>query len=133
MLRVPKYWREIPYRYRLIGSKCKKCGKIYFPPKQRCRVCGSKELEAINLPRQGRLVTYTVVRSAPSGYEKYAPYIVGIIELEGGVRILSQIVDCDPTEITTGMEVEAAFRRVIEQGEAGAIEYGYKFRPIIRP
>jgi uncharacterized OB-fold protein len=130
MMRVPSYWRESPRRYRLIGFKCKKCGKIYFPAKRICAKCGAREFEEIKLSEKGRLITYTVIRSPPSQFEKYVPYIVGIIELEGGGRVLSQIVDSKPEEVKMGMEVELVFRRVTEEGEAGIVKYGYKFRPV---
>jgi len=132
MMSVPISWREIPYRYRLIGTKCKKCGKIYYPPRKVCRFCGSKDLEEDKLSERGKVVTFTVVRSPPIGYEKYAPYAVGIIELENGVRVMSQIVDCKLEDIAIGMEVEATFRRVTEDGESGIIAYGIKFRPVIK-
>ena len=45
--------------------------------------------------------------------------------------MLSQVVDVEPDEVEAGMRVEAAFRRVKEDGSSGIIEYGYKFRPVI--
>ncbi|MFQ6076790.1 MAG: Zn-ribbon domain-containing OB-fold protein [Candidatus Bathyarchaeia archaeon] len=128
---VPRYWRETPYRYRLVGSRCKDCGKMYYPPRMVCRRCGSRELEEVELAKRGKLVTFTVIRSPPRGYEEYVPYVVGIIELEGGVRVLSQVVDCPIEEAKTGMELEATFRKVTEDGESGIIMYGTKFRPVI--
>jgi hypothetical protein len=129
---VPVYWREAPYRYSLIGNKCKKCCKVYYPPRKVCRVCGSKELEEVKLSERGKVVTFTVIHTPPVGYEKYAPYVVGVVELENGVRVLSQIVDCKPEDIAIGTDVEATFRRVTEDGESGLILYGIKFRPIIK-
>lgn len=127
---VPRYWREIPYRYRLTGSSCKKCGKVHFPPSKICRRCGSKELEDCKLPEKGKVLTYTVIRTPPKGYEHYAPYVVGIIELKNKVKIISQITDVAPEEVKIGMEVEATFRKVREDGEDGIVMYGYKFRPL---
>ncbi|MCK4438533.1 OB-fold domain-containing protein, partial [Candidatus Bathyarchaeota archaeon] len=64
-------------------------------------------------------------------FEKYKPYVVALIELEDGMRLLSQVVDVDPEEVQKGMRVEAVFRRVKEDGKAGIIQYGYKFRPVV--
>jgi uncharacterized OB-fold protein len=58
-------------------------------------------------------------------------YIVGLVELDDGLRILSQIVDLSPDEIYKKLKVEAVFRRVTEDGKTGIIQYGYKFRPIV--
>jgi len=130
---APRYWREIKYRYRLIGSRCLKCGKIYFPHRHICLVCGHRKLEDYKLSEKGVVEVFTVIRrNYPLGYERNAPYIVGLIRLEDGVKVLSQIVDCHPEEIKPGMLVELTFRKVKEDGKKGIIEYGYKFKPIFR-
>ncbi len=59
--------------------------------------------------------------------------MVALVELDDGVRILSQMVDVEPEEVKVGMRVEATFRRIREDGGSGIIEYGYKFRPSIEP
>ncbi|RLI24243.1 MAG: transcriptional regulator [Candidatus Hecatellales archaeon] len=130
MLNVPQYWRESKYRYRLIGSRCTKCGAIHFPRRLVCNRCGSRELEEYKLSEKGKLLAYTVIReSPPKGYESQVPYIIGLVELEEGVKILTQIVDVFPEEVRAGMPVEMVFRKVREAGAEGIIEYGYKFRP----
>ena len=128
---VPRYWRETRYRYRLIGERCTGCGAVYFPRNAVCLECGSTDLEEHKLADKGKIVTWTVVRNPPEGYEKYAPYVVALVELDDGVQVLSQVVDVEPGEVEAGMRVEAAFRRVREDGDSGIIEYGYKFRPVI--
>ncbi|MCW3991370.1 MAG: Zn-ribbon domain-containing OB-fold protein [Candidatus Bathyarchaeota archaeon] len=128
---VPRYWRETKYRYRLVGEMCTECGNVVFPRGAVCSGCGSSDLEEVNLRETGKVVTWTVVRNPPAGYEKYSPFVVGLVELDDGVRVLSQIVDVELDEVETGMRVEAAFRRVKEDGPSGIIEYGYKFRPVI--
>jgi hypothetical protein len=128
---VPRYWRESKYRYRLIGQMCAPCGSIWFPRSGVCSACGSDDLEDVKLAETGRVVSWTVVRNPPAGYMEYAPYLVALVELDDGVRVLSQLVDVEPVKVETGMRVEAAFRRVKVDGNSGIIEYGYKFRPII--
>ena len=51
------------------------------------------------------------------------------MELEDGVKILTQLTDVFPEEVYVGMPVEMVFRKVREAGAEGIIEYGYKFRP----
>jgi uncharacterized OB-fold protein len=128
---VPRYWRETKYRYRLVGEICAGCGKVLFPRSAVCPGCGSVDLEEVGLRGTGSVVTWTVVRNPPEGYEKYSPFVVALVELDDGVRLLSQVVDVEPDEVESGMRVEAAFRRVKEDGASGIIEYGYKFRPVI--
>ena len=125
----PRYWREMPQRYRLEAEKCKKCGKIYFPPRIICAGCHSKEFEKIKLSREGKLLTYTIIRVGPSQFVDQVPYAMGIVELKEGVKILSQITDCDLEKLSTGMKVRIEFRKIQQEGEAGIICYGYKCVP----
>jgi len=126
----PRYWREIPQRYRLEAGKCKKCGKVYFPPRIICAECKSQEFETVNLQREGKLLTYTIIRVAPSQFVDQAPYAMGIVELNNGVKILSQIADCDLDKLEIGQKVRIEFRKIYQEGEAGIICYGYKCVPL---
>ena len=128
---IPRYWREMKYLYKLIGSRCTKCGATYFPRRNVCRKCGSRTLEEQKIGEKGRLVSYTVIRQAPRGFEGDTPYAVGLVEMDNGVKVISQIVDVASDELYRGMPVELTFRRVREGGEEGIIEYGYKFRPAL--
>ncbi len=126
---VPIYWRNVPQYYRLVGKRCKKCSKLYYPPVVRCR-CGSREFEDVALPHEGKLVEYTVLYQVGTDFLKQKPLIVGLVEVADGVRIPSQIVDVQPEKVTLGMRVEAVFRRVSTDGRHGLVMYGCKFRPV---
>ncbi len=125
----PRYWREIPQRYRLEAARCKKCGKIFFPPRLICSQCKYREFEKITLSREGKLLTYTIIRVAPSQFVDQAPYAIGIVELKEGARILTQITDCELDKLSVGMKLNLEFRKIQEEGEAGIICYGYKAVP----
>ena len=127
---VPSYWREIPQRYRLEAGKCKKCGKIHFPPRLVCVKCGNKEFETVTLQTEGKVETYTVIHVAPSQFTQQVPYALGVVKLKDGVSILAQITDCEPDELKIGMPVKIEFRKISEDGEAGILHYGYKCVPV---
>ena len=127
---VPRYWRNEVPRYRLQGEECTQCGAKYFPARPVCK-CGSTEFKSYKLSERGEVVTWTVISNAPIGFEKYVPYVVALIELEDGCKLLSQVVDIDPDEVVSGLNVETVFRKIKEDGKEGIIQYGYKFRPII--
>jgi len=125
---VPRFWREIPYRYQLIGTHCVKCNETFFPPRRICPNCrGAGKVEEMKLSGKGEVITYTVIRVPPEGFEKEAPYVVGIIRLDEGPSITSQIVDCQPEDVHIGSRVSAVFRKIGQEGAAGMIHYGYKF------
>ncbi len=124
-----KYWREIPQRYRLEAGKCAKCGYVAFPPRLVCPQCGNRKFEKTELADSGKLLTFTIIRVPPHQFEDQAPYAVGIAELDDGVRLTAQIVDCDFGALKVGLRVRIEFRKIYEEGEAGVIYYGYKFVP----
>jgi uncharacterized OB-fold protein len=125
----PKYWREIPQRYRLEAERCVHCGMVLFPPRIICPQCRGRQFEPVRLAREGNLLTWTVIRVAPSPFVDQAPYAVGIVELAGGVKIMAQIADCEPERLSSGMPLRVEFRKIQEEGEAGIIAYGYKCVP----
>ena len=127
---APRIRREMPQRYRYEAGKCKECGKIFFPPRLICSKCRSREFEKIILSRRGKVLTYTVIHIPPSQFKDEAPYAMGIVELDGGGRITTQIVDCNFDKIHIGMPVEIEFRRIQAEGESGVIGYGYKCVPV---
>ena len=124
-----RYWREIPQRYRLEAKKCKKCGMVLFPPRLICPECKGREFEDTKLAEKGKVLTYTIIRVPPHQFVDQAPYAVGIAELDDGVRLTGQIVDCDFEDLKIGQRVKIEFRKIYEEGEAGIICYGYKFVP----
>lgn len=129
---IPRFWRETPSRYNLIGTKCGNCGTIHFPPRVVCPSCHRKsigKMERIHLSREGTVVSYSIVHDAPHSFKMEKPYAIAMIELEGCCRLTAPIIDCDPSEVKIGMKVEATFRKLGEQEEDDVIHYGYKFRP----
>ena len=132
---VSKFWREIPHRYNLIGTRCGECKTVYFPPRNvcpRCRRSSIGKMEKYRLKGKGKIYTYTIVHVAPEAFEDEIPYVIAIVKLDEGPMVTSQIIDCNPDKIKVGMPVEMAFRKIQEDGDTGAIYYGYKFRPIKR-
>ncbi len=120
---VPRFWRKIKYRYELIGSYCRKCGNYYYPSRNFCPVCRRKgDIHEVKMPDEGEVISFSVVREGE-------PYIVALIQLENGAKIMSQLV-CSPEEARVGMKVKKVFRRYSEEGEDGIINYGTKFAPV---
>ena len=83
---------------------------------------------SIGINITGTIESFTKVYSAPSGFEKQAPYILALISLNNGKKITSQIVDY--REVKIGDKVEPCLRRVYVDGRDGMIHYGTKFRVI---
>jgi uncharacterized OB-fold protein len=122
----PRYHREIPQRYRLEAGKCKKCGEVSFPPRLVCPNCKSQEFETIRLNEEGKLVTFTIIRVASDKFFGTTPFAVGIVELNDGVKVTTQIADVDFDKLKIGQKVKLVFRKIQDEGKSGLHCYGYK-------
>ncbi len=77
---------------------------------------------------EGKVLSYTIVHDGMPNYSNQVPYVLAMITLEEGDMVLGQIVDCDPSEVDVGKDVELVFRKLSAEGTSGTIQYGYKFR-----
>jgi len=98
---------------KLTGTKCKKCGAKYLPPRADCK-CGSHEVEWYEAPTRGKLFSYTLVTFPPESMIKYAPYIVAVAELEDGSRLLAQIKGVSPKTLQVGLPVSVVPHQISE-------------------
>jgi len=90
-------------RGKLMGGKCKRCGKVHLPPRPLCDSCFSKEFEWTEIPQKGKLLTYTVIHVAPTQFQSMAPYVVGIVQLENGLKIPGMIRSIALEQVKIGM------------------------------
>ncbi|MDD1706700.1 MAG: Zn-ribbon domain-containing OB-fold protein [Methanoregulaceae archaeon] len=124
---VARFWRKIPQRYNLIGTRCTTCGRYFFPPRSFCPDCRrAGNIVDYKFAGTGAVVTYTVIRTASEQFEQMTPYVLAIVALDEGPRITVQIV-CSPEEVRIGMRVKPVFRKIAADGESGVIYYGTKY------
>ncbi len=121
-----RYHREIPQRYRLEAAKCMKCGSISFPPRLVCPGCKGKSFQTVKLNDEGKILTFSIIRTASDKFSKETPFAVGIVELKDGVRLTTQITDVDVDTLKVGQRVKLVFRKIQDDGKAGIHCYGYK-------
>ncbi len=126
---LPLVWRKMPERYRLVGSKCLNCGRIYFPRRKICPHCRRKgKIVDIKMPEKGKIYSFSEVHSAPPGFENELPYFVAIVELQNGIKLFSMLADSPRNKIRIGAPVKMVFRKITENDGKGIIAYGYKFK-----
>ncbi len=123
-------WRLHDQRYRLEGTICNRCGAKFFPPREVCTECKSTDMRVHVFDGHGELYSFTILHSAPQGYEGQLPYAVGMIKLDEGPMLEAQITDTNFDDLKIGQRVEVVTRKLREYGEQGAIVYGYKFRVV---
>ena len=91
-------------------QRCLACGTHRFPPGNRCPQCWTNEYEWVTAKGEGTLFTFTVMRRAyHPGLIGAVPYVVGVVELAEGVRLITNIVDCEPDHVIVGMPVRVTF------------------------
>ena len=89
-------------------QRCSDCGEHQFYPRNICAHCTSRNLAWITASGVGKIASFTVVRRAISkAYD--APYIVALVDLEEGVRMMSNVVDADPEQVSVGDPVTVDF------------------------
>ena len=106
--------------------------KNILPPRTVCPILPPekhRQVEPIKLKGDGEVLTFSIVHEAPSQFEMQKPYVIALIQMDEGVRITGQVIDCDPAEVQIGMKVRTTLRKLGDEGPAGLIHYGYKFTP----
>ena len=89
-------------------QRCLNCHAVQFYPRVLCAMCSERDMVWINASGRGNVASFTIVRRAlTEGYE--APYVVALIDLEEGPRMMSNIVDCSPEIVVVGAPVKVAF------------------------
>nr|HID59948.1 DNA-binding protein [Desulfobacterales bacterium] len=117
----------------LIGSKCKACGELFFPRKEKgwCIHCQQETLEDVRLSRRGKIVSFSVVMQQPGGdfYKGPVPYAYGCVDLPDGIRIESLFTTDDFNELKVGRDVELRIEKLYEDDEGNEV-LTFKFTPI---
>ena len=126
----PRYWREIPSRYRLEASRCTGCGKVSYPARPVCPGCRSRDSAHVELSRRATVVTSTVIHVPPAELDAEAPYAMAVVETPEKARLMVQVVDCAPADVRPGLAVSLEFRRILREGHGGILCYGHKAVPL---
>ena len=109
---------------KLMGSRCKGCGKQYVPPRSICVDCFGSDMEWVEMNGKGRLAAFTCINIPPpfmiaQGYSRKNPYCTGVVALDEGTKVDARIegVDCsNPENIKVGMPLKVKYLQR-EEGE----------------
>ena len=102
---------------KLIGSRCRNCGRLFLPARPICSDCRTRDMESVDFKGRGKLGAFTVICVPPpmmieEGFSREKPYCCGVVELEEGVRISARITGVNvnkPDSIKVGTPVEVEF------------------------
>ena len=118
------FWDGVK-RHQLLLPKCKACGQLHYFPRPFCPHCFSWDLEWVRCSGKGKLYSYVINHRPAPGFEEEAPYVIAVVELDEGPRMLSNLIDIEPTPeaVQVDMPVEILFQDVNEELSM------FKFRP----
>ena len=107
-----RFW-ESAREHKLLIQRCSDCDEYQFFPQTSCRVCLSDRTEWVESRGRGQIYSYTIVHRPPNAsFDEDVPYSVALIELEEGVRMMSNVVEIEPQDIRVGMPVEVVFEDI---------------------
>lgn len=93
---------------RLLIQRCRDCSRLRHPPRPMCPWCQSLAWDAVEASGRGRVYSFVMPHHPRFPFMEY-PYVVALVELEEGTRIVANIVGAIPEEVTSGMTVHVTF------------------------
>ena len=106
------FW-EACARHEIYLQRCRGCGATRFYPRVLCPVCLSSATDWVRASGKGTVYTFTVThQNQAPGFREEVPYVLAVVELAEGVRMMTNIVGCPPEDVRIGMPVEVVFEDV---------------------
>ena len=106
------FW-EGARRGELLIQRCTSCKTLRHPPRTMCGECGSLDWDTLRASGRGEVYSFAVHHHPPvPGFQ--VPYVVALVALEEGTRLLANMTDVDPSDVRIGMPVEAGFQKIDE-------------------
>ena len=110
------FW-DAAKEHRLVIPRSRETGEFFFYP--RALSPGedmSDDIEWVESEGRGKVWTFSIHHMGPSkAYKGEPPYVVALIEMEEGVKMMSNVVDIDPHEVSIGMDVQVVFDDVTDE------------------
>lgn len=109
------FWRGLQRR-ELLLQRCRACGRYQFYPRPMCVHCWGEDLQWVRSEGRGTVYSFSIVRqNMMPGFAQEVPYVLAVVELEEGVRLGTNIVRCEPDQVSVGMPVIVEFERITDQ------------------
>lgn len=110
-----RFW-DAAANEQFLVQECQSCGLVYFYPRSHCPECFSPDVDWLESTGDGVVYSYSVAPNVVGWPEDELPLVVAYVELDEGPRVLSNIIDCDPDDVTVGSRVHVDFVGTSEDG-----------------
>ena len=118
-------WWEALKRHELSVQHCRDCGTVRLPPRAVCPECMSSSVAWERASGRAAVYSFTITHQNQSpGFREELPYVLAVVELEEGVRLMTNVVGCAPDAVRIGLPVEVVFDDVTPEVTLA------KFRPV---
>lgn len=93
-------------------QRCATCGESFFYPRIACPHCGSSDVAWVRASGRATLHSYVISHHPAPGFEDDVPYVIAVVTLEEGPRLLTNLVDVapDPSVLVLDLQLEVVFR-----------------------
>ena len=106
-----RFFKELKENARILGTKCKKCGCVYVPPRLFCEQCFEKLDDWVEVNTKGKVHTYTIAYIDTDGSRLKDPVVWAMIKIDGvHGGLVHKLGNIDPKNVNIGMSVEAVFK-----------------------
>lgn len=112
--RIIKFWDGIR-EGKLLTTKCKKCHRVYFPPKMDCPDCMISGMDWVELSGDAELESFSQVFVKPASFSKYPDYICAVGKLKEGPRVLAWLTGIKKEDAKVGMKLKLEPKVVPEE------------------
>lgn len=116
---------------RLLIRRCSACSELHFMPRYLCPSCWSDKLEWVESAGTGQVYSFTVIRRAPlANFAALGPYVVALIELDEGPKMVANVLGSDALSTKIGDRVQVTFE---DRGEGALVPQFKRISPRISP
>jgi len=97
---------------KVMGTKCKGCGLLFFPPRADCYQCLTSDMEWFEIAGTGKLLTYSKLQYGPVGFEGDLPYCIALLDY-GDYKVFGRISsDLKDDQIEAGMDMKTVVNKL---------------------
>ncbi|MEM3565614.1 MAG: Zn-ribbon domain-containing OB-fold protein [Candidatus Bathyarchaeia archaeon] len=100
-----QFWEALK-QGKILATKCRKCGKLYFPPVADCSDCLFSDMNWVELSNEATIETFTHVVVRPTSFQQEKPYTIAIGRLKEGVKVLAWLTGFKLSEVKVGMKAK---------------------------
>jgi uncharacterized OB-fold protein len=116
------FWKSLE-AHAVAVQRCTECGTFRYVPKELCPSCQAVGADWVPVAGEGTIYTYTVVRRGPtSAFQADTPYVIAHVTMSEGFRMVGQLLDVDPADVSIGAAVRVRYLDVTDEWTLLAFE-----------